>query len=303
MSLNPEQISAAAQTQLATQLTVIHALSSTAIGGVEKLITLNFNTVKQTLENAGATLRQLLAAQGPQDLLALGNAQAQPQMESMLAYGRAFAAISSATGAQLLQAVNGASQRSAVKTGSAAAPAVKPAAKAVLKTEVPSPAKPTTKPAPQTLAKPVKAAVQVGNPQLPLLAQAEAKTIAAVAAVAVAVAKPAARRTAKKALAAKPVPPAVAAGEAKAAVALASVAPAAAKTDATLPADSGLAKPVPAAAPARPVAAERKSAVKFPFPPATKLQSGKPAFPNANAKPAYKAKGSAATGAKKPVRQ
>jgi hypothetical protein len=49
--------------------------------------------------------------------------------------------------------------------------------------------------------------------------------------------------------------------------------------------------------------AEKKSAVKFPSAAIAKAKSGTPAFPNTNGQPGYKAKSSAATGAKKRVRQ
>jgi phasin family protein len=250
MSTIPEQISAAAQTQLATQLAVINTLSHTAFGGIQKLIALNFSLIQQSMESSVATTQQLMAAKGPQDVLALSSAQAQPRIEKILAYGRELASISNAARSDFLQAVgsvSAAQPAATVKVSSApvaskatvespAAPAVaastkpakapkavaKPAPKApaklAVKAEVKAEVKAAVKPAAKPATKPVVSAKKPGakpalsgNTQLPLLTESAAKPAAAKTAPAkTTAAKAATVTTAKAKPAAAPAPVAAA---------------------------------------------------------------------------------------------
>ena len=246
MSTIPEQISAAAQTQLATQLAVINTLSHTAFGGIQKLIALNFSLIQQSMESSVATTQQLMAAKGPQDVLAVSSAQAQPRIEKILAYGRELASISNAARSDFLQAVGSVSAAqpavtikassapvaSKTKVDSPAAPAVaastkpaeatkavaKPAPKAPVKVEVKAEVKAAVKPAVKSAAKPVVSAKKPGakpalssNTQLPLLTESVAKPAAAKTTPAkTAVIKAAPVSTAKAKPAAAPAPVAAA---------------------------------------------------------------------------------------------
>lgn len=353
MSLLTEQLSSAAQNQLAKQISVFQAWSQLAFGGLEKLIALNFNTAKQSLENANNVAHELFAVKQAQELLDLSRAHGQPQLEKILSYGRELASISSDTRAELWQIVSkqGATGTiTTVATTTAAAPA--PSPKAIL---APA-AKPTVK---KLAAKPIAA-----TKQLTLLAEPEVKPTKAPAkpkAVAKVAEKPVSKVTAKpvtKAVAAKAEVKAVeikpetnkpvvaksskpAKTEAtknplKTSATTAEVAPAALAAPvkpvpvmtpaAPLPAATTAMiektlekKPTPAKKPAaktdtpdnaapikadgKPAAnTEKKSAVKFPFQATSNLKKA-PGFPANSGKPAYKAKSSAATGAKKPVRQ
>lgn len=341
MSLLTEQLSSAAQNQLAKQIAVFQAWSQLAFGGLEKLITLNFNTAKQSLENANSVTHELFAVKQAQELLDLSRSQAQPQLEKILSYGRELAAISIDTRTELWQIVSKQGNAEIVATVAIAKPALKAAPAAVTKPVVTKPvvAKPAvTKPAVKKLAaKPIEA-----TKQLTLLAEPEvknAKTPAKPKAVAKVAEKPVAKVAAKPAAKApatktviKPVPakteavkkPAkttAAAVEATPAAPVPVITPAeplpAATTAViektlekkTSPAKKPAAK-TEAADSATPVktdsapaaSTEKKSAVKFPFPATSNLKKA-PGFPANNGKPAYKAKSSAATGAKKPVRQ
>ncbi|MBI1771593.1 MAG: phasin family protein [Burkholderiales bacterium] len=356
MSLLTEQLSSAAQNQLAKQITVFQAWSQLAFGGLEKLIALNFNTAKQSLENANNVAHELFAVKQAQELLDLSRAHGQPQLEKILSYGRELASISSDTRAELWQIVSKQSAAVAaatVATTTAATPAPSPKA-------TPAPA---AKPAVKKLAaKPIAA-----TKQLTLLAEPEVKPTKAPAKPK-AVAKVAEKPVSK--VAAKPVTKAVAAKAEVKAVEIKpeTIKPAAAKsskpakTEATKKplktsattadvapvapaAHAAPAAPVPVITPAAPLPAatttmiektlekkttpakkpatktvtpdnaapikadskpsastEKKSAVKFPFAATANLKKG-PGFPANNGKPSYKAKSSAATGAKKPVRQ
>ena len=332
MSLLTEQLSSAAQNQLAKQIAVFQAWSQLAFGGLEKLIALNFNTAKQSLENANSVTHELFAVKQAQELLDLSRSQAQPQLEKILSYGRELASISSDTWAELWQIVSKQGTVAATVTVAATTVAT-PAPKAIPA----SAAKPAAK---KLAAKPIAATKQLTllvEPEARAAkAPAKAKTVAKVAEKPVA--KVAAKPAAKAPLAKAEIKPASAKTEAakkplKTSATTVEVAPAAPATPVpvitpvaplpaatittiektlekkTTPAKKPAAKAVTpdsaevTAADSKPAAStEKKSAVKFPFPATPNLKKA-PGFPANNGKPAYKAKSSAATGAKKPVRQ
>ncbi|MDE2428210.1 MAG: TIGR01841 family phasin [Burkholderiales bacterium] len=344
MSLIPEHLSAAAQTQLATQLAVIHAVSTTAFEGMEKLIALNFDTARQSLENAAATTRQWMSAKDPQELLSMSATQSQPQLEKILNYTRELAEITSHARNELMQAVGAADhlplpaifQISAVEltTKEVAKKETAKAAPAVLVTPEPkkiaAPAKPAktvkvtapvksrTTATAATKSKPVeKAAAKASSEQqFPLLAEVAPKAPAKTVAPTVKTAKPASAEIVAEVKAA-PIQAEATESAVKAKPAVAEKSDATAtptsKAAAVSTATSETVSNVPVVPPAKAVAhqteakapatAAKKTAVKFPFPPSPQLKDGKASFPKADAKPAYKAKSSAATGAKKPVRQ
>ncbi|MFZ6742088.1 TIGR01841 family phasin [Undibacterium sp. JH2W] len=330
MSLLTEQLSSAAQNQLATQISVFQAWSQTAFGGLEKLIALNFNTAKQSLENANSVTRELFAVKQAQELLDVSRAHGQPQLEKLLSYGRELVSISRDTRAELWQIVStpgAAASTTAVSTITAKTSAPEALAPSV------SVSKPATK-------KPAKAKPIAATKQLTLLAESEAKPAKTpgkpkpAAKLADQAPAKAATQAADKAQVTKqaevkptsakpviqknqpgsnivadevkPVPPLATATVA----AVTTPAPTAATTEKnpekkTVSTKKTAAKPVSKAslANSEPAATEeKKSAVKFPFPAVSSLKKA-PAFPANGGKPAYKAKSSAATGAKKPVRQ
>ncbi|MFZ6759056.1 TIGR01841 family phasin [Undibacterium sp. Ji50W] len=336
MSLLNEQLSSAAQNQFATQIAVFRAFSQSAFGGLEKLIALNFNLAKQSFDNANTVTHEFFAVKEPQDILTLSRAHSQPQLEKILAYGRELASITSNARAELWQAVSSPAQEvtavtvPAIKTAAKKPAVAKPVAATTQLTLLAEPeAKPVAKLKAKAKAKPA-AKVEVKADVKKAGAEKIAQTSKSVATKPV-VAKPA--DATKKASPAKASKPVTAAPKAQ---------PAAEKTiekttakkplkKATTPINAGnaanntesaaattstaAAKPAPkktATKPAAPVEAapavveattpEKKSAVKFPFPIAPRLKAGTPAFPGAAA-PAYKAKSSSATGAKKRVRQ
>jgi phasin family protein len=100
----PEQFSTASKANLEAQLTLVTDLASKTFESVEKVIDLNVNAAKASLEESGATARQFLAAKGAQEWLALSAAQAQPTAEKTLAYGRHLAGIVSGLQAEFSKA-------------------------------------------------------------------------------------------------------------------------------------------------------------------------------------------------------
>ncbi|MFZ6772814.1 phasin family protein [Undibacterium sp. SXout7W] len=344
MSLIPEQISAAAQTQLSTQLDAIQALSNATFGGLEKLIALHLNTVKQSLDTVSAATQQLLTASTPQELLALTTAKTPAPLDAFLSYGREIADISINARATFFQAVSAsgapvvttlefnfppqketvakstAPTKTSKKTSSTLVidvPVVAPVSKAATPEQKPSSEQ---KPATEKIA-----SVVVAEKQLPLLTETESSkpatavvsastpvitksSISPVSTQTTTTNKTTAGATPTAPAATTPAKPVVAAAKttkpvtAKPTPALNANAAAPVKAAAIKPAVKTVTPPVAAPVAVKAVP-EKKSAVKFPFPPKQKTQNGKPALAGTSNQPAYKAKASAATGAKKPVRQ
>ncbi len=94
----PEQFSNVAKTNLETQLDLFTNLTSKAFESWEKVVDLNLNVAKASLEDSSITARQLLTAKDPQEFFSMSAAQAQPTAAKAIAYGRHLAGI--ATSAQ-----------------------------------------------------------------------------------------------------------------------------------------------------------------------------------------------------------
>jgi len=100
----PEQFSTASKANLEAQLALVSSLTSKAFEGVEKLIELNLEAARASIEESNASARQLLAAKDPQEWLTLAAAQAQPNAEKALAYARNVASIASGVQAEFSKA-------------------------------------------------------------------------------------------------------------------------------------------------------------------------------------------------------
>ncbi|HEY0847908.1 MAG TPA: TIGR01841 family phasin [Noviherbaspirillum sp.] len=100
----PEQFSAASKANIEAQLAMMTELTNKAFESVEKVIDLNLNAVKSSLEESNAAAKQFLAAKDAQEWLSLAAAQAQPNAEKALAYGRHLASITSAVQAEFSKA-------------------------------------------------------------------------------------------------------------------------------------------------------------------------------------------------------
>ncbi|MES2261980.1 MAG: phasin family protein [Pseudomonadota bacterium] len=100
----PEQFSNATKANFESQFAIFSALTNKAFEGVEKLVDLNLSAAKASLEESSIATKQLLAAKDPQEFFALTAAQAQPNAEKAIAYGRHLAAIASGTQAEFSKA-------------------------------------------------------------------------------------------------------------------------------------------------------------------------------------------------------
>lgn len=306
MSSISKQISAV-QTAMTSPLAVINSLSKTVFGSLEKIMALNISTAKQSLENSSAATRQLFSVSKPEELLTLSKAQSYPHIEKMTAYARELADISTHARSEFLKAFTPVAETSSsavalqITTPAAAKPRAKIAPQAAIKSESTS----------------TSTATSTKNTQLPLLAEAEVKVEKPGAKIAAKQASKPAVQAVKPAAKTKPVAKAV---PVTSKTSVATTAPAVVKAVETVDAKPEIkaaetktvavatevkASPAPVAVakPAAEPVVAKKSAVKLPFPASPVKQAAKPAFPAVGGRPAYKAKGSAATGAKKPVRQ
>jgi phasin family protein len=94
MSPLPEQFSEASKLQLEAQFNFLSTFTGKAFESAEKIIALNFDTSRASLEKSSALVRQLIAIKDPRDLFALTK-QTQFQFDSVLSYGRQLFGIAS----------------------------------------------------------------------------------------------------------------------------------------------------------------------------------------------------------------
>ena len=93
----PEQFSSAAKSQLESQLQIFSTLTSKVFESAEKIIALNLNAGKAAISHTAETAQHLLATQDPRDFFSYSTSQAQPNIESVLAYSRQLFGIASST--------------------------------------------------------------------------------------------------------------------------------------------------------------------------------------------------------------
>lgn len=99
-----DQFSSATKANFEAQLALISMLTGKAFESVEKLVELNLTAAKSSLEESATNARELLAAKDPQEFLALTAAQAKPNAEKALAYGRHVAGIATTAQAEFTRA-------------------------------------------------------------------------------------------------------------------------------------------------------------------------------------------------------
>ena len=87
----PEQFSNVAKANLEAQLSLLTSLTSKAFESVEKVVDLNLNVAKASLEDSAIAAKQLLGAKDPQEFFSLSAAQAQPTAAKAIAYSRHLA--------------------------------------------------------------------------------------------------------------------------------------------------------------------------------------------------------------------
>jgi phasin family protein len=100
----PEQFSVATKANFESQIAMLTSLTNKAFEGVEKLIDLNLNIVKESLEESTATAKQLMEAKDPQEFFTLASSQTKPSTDKAVAYGREVVGIASNTQAEFTKA-------------------------------------------------------------------------------------------------------------------------------------------------------------------------------------------------------
>ncbi|MFM2054757.1 MAG: hypothetical protein RL456_2794 [Pseudomonadota bacterium] len=80
-------------------------LGQKAFGGIEKLVELNLQVTRASLDESAAHAKALLSAKDPQELLALQSGALQPAAEKATAYGRQVYEIASATQTEIAKLV------------------------------------------------------------------------------------------------------------------------------------------------------------------------------------------------------
>lgn len=93
MFTSPEQFANANKANVEAMLTV----ANTAFAGAERLAALNLNTARGVLEDAVASVKTLMGAKNPQELLNLQATLAQPAVEKLVSYSRSVYEISAQT--------------------------------------------------------------------------------------------------------------------------------------------------------------------------------------------------------------
>ncbi len=100
----PEQFSTVAKANLEAQLSLLTSLTTKAFESVEKVVDLNLNVAKASLEDSSIAAKQLLSAKDPQEFFSLTAAQAQPVAAKAIAYGRHLAGIATSAQAEFSRA-------------------------------------------------------------------------------------------------------------------------------------------------------------------------------------------------------
>lgn len=105
--MNPlsEQMSAATKAQIEAQIELLNLLTTRTVDSVEKIIALNVDATKSTINDAASTVSQLLASKNPQEAMSITGAQTQPASEKAQEYGRNLADIVAKTQAEFTQTV------------------------------------------------------------------------------------------------------------------------------------------------------------------------------------------------------
>lgn len=100
----PDQFSNVAKTNFETQLSIFTALTGKAFESFEKVVDLNINVAKASLEDSSIAAKQLMSAKDPQEFFSLTAAQAQPTAAKAIAYGRHLAGIATSAQAEFTRA-------------------------------------------------------------------------------------------------------------------------------------------------------------------------------------------------------
>lgn len=96
----PERLSSVTKENLAAHIAMISELTAKTFESVEKIVDLNMNIARNSLEESTDATKQLLSAKDPQEFFTLTTAQGKINAEKTFAYGRRLVNIASTTQAE-----------------------------------------------------------------------------------------------------------------------------------------------------------------------------------------------------------
>src|SRR3569833_3372481 len=99
-----EQFTSTAKTNLEAQLATASAFTNKAFDNMAQLVALNLGAARASLEHSAVAAQKLLSAKDAKEFFELSAAQAQPNAEKVLAYGRSLAGFASAAQSEITQA-------------------------------------------------------------------------------------------------------------------------------------------------------------------------------------------------------
>jgi phasin family protein len=178
MSTLREQFSAARKAQVETQLDFVRNLTSNVVDSTGKLVALNLSTGRNSIEKSAETIRKLVTATSPRDLIDL-SAQSKSGFDTLLNYGSELFNIASRAQAELLK-----SAAPAALAASAPAQALRALPTAKVEVEVQAEVAPAPVPVPEVHAEvQVQAADPDGVTAVPFteVVQPEAQPVQAAA--------------------------------------------------------------------------------------------------------------------------
>lgn len=104
MATVTEQLSAVTRTNLESQVALMTAVSNKMFEGMQKLIDLNLQAVRTSLDESNEAMRQIMSVRDTRDLITISSQQAQPTLEKAISYGRHVASIATTTQAEVTKA-------------------------------------------------------------------------------------------------------------------------------------------------------------------------------------------------------
>lgn len=91
-----EQITNLFKANLEAQISAATSVTGTAVESLQKLVELNLNAARASLEDSTAITKQLMTAKDMQEFMSLSVSQAQPTLAKAMSYGRHLAEIATA---------------------------------------------------------------------------------------------------------------------------------------------------------------------------------------------------------------
>lgn len=95
-----KEFSQASLASLQAQLVCFTGIATAGLAGVEKLLDLNLNVMRASMEESSVIARQILHARTPQETMSLMAQLARPTAEKAVAYGRHLGSIAASTQAE-----------------------------------------------------------------------------------------------------------------------------------------------------------------------------------------------------------